>query len=83
MGKTIELIAADGFQLSAYRAEPEGDPRGDVVVAQEIFGVNSHIKSVCDGFAKDGYVAIARGRRSRSRQRPMPRCRTSPRPGTR
>jgi carboxymethylenebutenolidase len=59
MGKMIELIAADGFQLSAYRAEPEGDPRGGVVVAQEIFGVNSHIKSVCDGFAKDGYVVIA------------------------
>ena len=59
MGKMIELIAADGFGLSAYRAEPEGDPRGGVVVAQEIFGVNSHIKSVCDGFAKDGYVVIA------------------------
>ena len=59
MGKMIELIAADGFRLSAYRAEPEGGPRGGVVVAQEIFGVNSHIKSVCDGFAKDGYVAIA------------------------
>src|SRR6266550_2544886 len=59
MGKMIELIAADGFRLSAYRAEPEGGPRGGVVVAQEIFGVNSHIKSVCDGFARDGYVAIA------------------------
>jgi carboxymethylenebutenolidase len=59
MGKMIELIAADGFRLSAYRAEPEGGPRGGVVVAQEIFGVNSHIKSVCDGFAKAGYVAIA------------------------
>jgi carboxymethylenebutenolidase len=59
MGKMIELIAADGFRLSAYRAEPEGGPRGGVVVAQEIFGVNSHIKSVCDGFAKDGYLAIA------------------------
>jgi carboxymethylenebutenolidase len=59
MGKMIELIAADGFRLSAYRAEAEGDPRGGVVVAQEIFGVNSHIKSVCDGFAKDGYAVIA------------------------
>jgi carboxymethylenebutenolidase len=59
MGKMIELVAADGFRLSAYRANPAGDPRGSVVVAQEIFGVNSHIKSVCDGFAKDGYVAIA------------------------
>jgi len=59
MGKTIELTAADGFLLSAYRAEPSIVPRGAVVVAQEIFGVNSHIKSVCDGFAKDGYIAIA------------------------
>ena len=59
MGKMMELTAADGFRLSAYRAEPEGDPRGGVVVAQEIFGVNSHIKSVCDGFAKDGYGVIA------------------------
>ena len=59
MGKMIELVAADGFRLSAYRAEPTGDPRGGVVVAQEIFGVNSHIKSVCDGFAIDGYTAIA------------------------
>jgi carboxymethylenebutenolidase len=59
MGSMIELVAADGFRLSAYRAEPAGAPRGGVVVAQEIFGVNSHIKSVCDGFAADGYLAIA------------------------
>src|SRR3981081_2176724 len=59
MGKMIELVAADGFRLSAYRADPAGDRRGGVVVAQEIFGVNSHIRSVCDGFANDGYVAIA------------------------
>ena len=59
MGQAIELKAADGFTLSAYRADPAGKPRGALVVAQEIFGVNSHIKSVCDGFAADGYVAIA------------------------
>jgi carboxymethylenebutenolidase len=59
MGQTLELTAADGFVLSAYRADPPGPPRGGLVVAQEIFGVNSHIKSVCDGFAADGYVAIA------------------------
>ena len=59
MGSTVELVAADGFQLSAYRADPAGTPRGSVVVAQEIFGINSHIRSVCDGFAADGYVAIA------------------------
>ena len=59
MGRMIELTAADGFVLSAYRADPAGPPRGGLVVAQEIFGVNSHIRSVCDGFAADGYVAIA------------------------
>lgn len=59
MGSMVDLVAADGFRLSAYRAEPAGAPRGGVVVAQEIFGVNSHIKSVCDGFAADGYLAIA------------------------
>jgi carboxymethylenebutenolidase len=55
----IELKAADGHQLAAYRAEPSGKPRGAVVVIQEIFGVNSHIKAVADGYAADGYLAIA------------------------
>ena len=59
MGKTIELTASDGHKLAAYRAEPTGKPRGGIVVIQEIFGVNSHVKSVADGFAKDGYLAIA------------------------
>jgi carboxymethylenebutenolidase len=59
MGKMIELAAADGHKLSAYRADPSGKPRGGVVVIQEIFGVNSHIKAVTDGFAADGYLAIA------------------------
>jgi len=59
MGKMLELTAADGFVLSAYRADPAGRPRGGLVVAQEIFGINSHIRSVCDGFAADGYLAIA------------------------
>lgn len=59
MGTWIELTAADGFRLAAYRADPAGTLRGALVVAQEIFGVNSHIRSVCDGFAAEGYVAIA------------------------
>jgi carboxymethylenebutenolidase len=59
MGRMIELVAADGFRLAAYRADPAGTPRGVLVVVQEIFGVNSHIRSVCDGFAADGYVAVA------------------------
>ena len=59
MGKMIELTAADGHKLAAYRADPAGKARGAVVVIQEIFGVNSHVKSVADGYAKDGYLAIA------------------------
>ena len=59
MGSMVELVAADGFKLSAYRAGPDGTPRGAIVVTQEIFGVNSHIRAVCDGFAADGYLAIA------------------------
>ena len=59
MGKTIRLTASDGHQLDAYQADPEGPPRGAIVIIQEIFGVNGHIRSVCDGYAADGYVAIA------------------------
>ena len=60
MGTNVELVASDGFRLGAYRAAPApSTPRGAVVVTQEIFGVNSHIRSLCDGFAADGYLAIA------------------------
>jgi len=59
MGKSIELTAADGHRFSAYRADPAGKPRGAIIVVMEIFGVNSHIRSVADGYAADGYVAIA------------------------
>jgi len=59
MGTTLELTAADGHRFAAYRADPPGKPRGGIVVVQEIFGVNSHIRGVADGFAADGYVAIA------------------------
>jgi carboxymethylenebutenolidase len=59
MGSTIALTSSDGFELSAYRAEPEGPARGGVVVVQEIFGVNGHIRSVVDRYAAAGYLAIA------------------------
>ncbi len=59
MGTMIELTAADGHKFAAWRAEPKGKPRGALLVVQEIFGVNSHIKSVADGYAADGYLAIA------------------------
>jgi len=59
MAQTLTLSAEDGHQLAAYRATPAGTPRGALVVVQEIFGVNSHIKKVSDGWAADGYVALA------------------------
>jgi carboxymethylenebutenolidase len=59
MSKHVQLKAADGHTLSAYVAEPAGKPRGAIVVVQEIFGVNSHIRSIADGYAADGYMAIA------------------------
>jgi len=59
MGKTLELKAADGFTLGAYKAEPPGKPKGGLVVIQEIFGVNHHMRNVTDRFAAVGYAAIA------------------------
>jgi carboxymethylenebutenolidase len=59
MGDTLTLSADDGHRLSAYRVTPTGPPRGALVVMQEIFGVNTHIKRVTEGFAADGYVALA------------------------
>lgn len=59
MGEFIDLKAADGQPFPAYVARPAGAPRGAIVVLQEIFGVNSHIRSVADGYAKDGYLAVA------------------------
>jgi len=59
MGKFIDLKAADGFTLPAYVAEPAGKAKGAVVVVQEIFGVNSHIRAVADGYAAAGYLAVA------------------------
>ena len=59
MGQMIELQAADGTVVPAYEARPAGTPKGAVVVIQEIFGVNSHIRSVADGYAAEGYLAVA------------------------
>jgi len=59
MGQDIKLKASDGFELGAYRADPAGAPKGAIMVIQEIFGVNHHIRSVCDRLAKEGYVAVA------------------------
>ncbi len=59
MGKDISLTAADGHELSAYLCEPDGAPRGGVIVIQEIFGVNIHIRDVTERYAALGYTAIA------------------------
>jgi carboxymethylenebutenolidase len=59
VGKDIKLTASDNFQLGGYRADPATAPKAAVVVIQEIFGVNHHIRAVCDRLAAEGYVAIA------------------------
>ncbi len=59
MGTMIELQSADGTVVPAYEARPVGTPKGAVVVIQEIFGVNSHIRAVADGYAAEGYLAVA------------------------
>lgn len=59
MGKHFSLTTTDNHTLGAYRADPAGTPKGAMVVAQEIFGVNSHIRNVCDRLAAEGYVAVA------------------------
>ena len=59
MGRFIEIIAHDGHRFSAYRAEPAGKAIAGLVVAPEIFGINSHVRSVADGLASEGYLAIA------------------------
>jgi len=55
----ITLTAADGFEFTAYEVEPEGPPKGAIVVLQEIFGVNSHIRQVAEGYAAAGYYVLA------------------------
>jgi carboxymethylenebutenolidase len=59
MGDRGQLRAVDGFAFGTYQAMPAARPRGGIVVIQEIFGVNSHIREVCDGYAAAGYAAIA------------------------
>ena len=58
MGEDIRLKSKGG-EIGAYLAGPKGTPKGGVVVIQEIFGVNHHIKAVTDTFAEQGYLALA------------------------
>jgi carboxymethylenebutenolidase len=59
MSEWIKLKAEDGQELSAYVARPAGQPIGVLVLVQEIFGINAHIRGVADGYAKDGFVVVA------------------------
>lgn len=59
MGGMIEIRMEDGFSLQAYKSSPSDPAKGVVVVIQEIFGVNGHIREVADGYAQQGYLAIA------------------------
>ena len=59
MGTQRQLHSDDGFTLGAYEALPEQDPKGGIVIVQEIFGVNNHIREVVDGYAAEGYAVIA------------------------
>jgi carboxymethylenebutenolidase len=61
MGENITLTCKDGVKISAFVAKPEGKPKGGMVVLQEIFGVNHHIRAVAERYAAQGYLAIAPG----------------------
>jgi carboxymethylenebutenolidase len=59
MGEHVKLQASDGHEFDGYVARPAGQPIAGLVVVQEAFGVNSHIRSVTDGWARDGFLAVA------------------------
>lgn len=69
MGAALRLVATDGHEMGGYRSDAAGVVRGGVVVIQEIFGVNDHIRDVCDRFANDGFTAVAPALYDRSSQR--------------
>ena len=69
MGKHFTLTAADKHEVGAYRADPAGAAKGGMVVIQEIFGVNHHIRAVCDRLAGEGYAAVAPALFDRDRAR--------------
>jgi carboxymethylenebutenolidase len=59
MGTMINFTSADGTSIAAYEARPAAAPKGAIVLLQEIFGLNSHIRAVADGYALDGYYVLA------------------------
>src|SRR3954452_12148992 len=58
-GSMIKMTMTDGAEIGVYRVEPKAARRGGLVVIQEIFGINEHIKQVSDGYADDGYEVLA------------------------
>ena len=58
MSNQISIRCADDFAMGCYRAEPAGPAVGAIVVIQEIFGVNTHIREVADGYARQGYICL-------------------------
>jgi carboxymethylenebutenolidase len=61
MGQTVQLTAGDGHRFAAYRATPEGTPRGGIVIVQEIFGVTQHMRDVAEQYARLGYTSVVPG----------------------
>ena len=59
VGRWIELHPEGAGPIAAWRADPSGKPRGGIVVIQEIFGVNAHIRAATDRFAAEGFLAVA------------------------
>ena len=59
MSEWLQLTASDGHLFDAYIAKPEREPIAGLIVLQEIFGVNAHIRSVADSYARDGFLAVA------------------------
>ena len=59
MGESIRATASDGHEFDIYLAQSKGSPRGGIVLIQEIFGVNNHIKSIAEKFSSNGYLVGA------------------------
>ncbi len=72
MSEFVTLTTEDGVEMTAYVARPAGELIGALVLVQEIFGINGHIRSVCDGFAKDGFLVVAPAIFDRIEKKPAP-----------
>jgi carboxymethylenebutenolidase len=72
MSEFVTLKTEDGVEMTAYVARPANEPIGALVLVQEIFGINGHIRSVCDGFAADGFLVVAPAIFDRIEKKPAP-----------